>query len=239
METEPPATSNTTKKPGKESALAKKGTGPTEKAGFAVRLLAYLLDLLICLAIILIPIWLVVRGKPNLGELIPATGLLLYCVIFIVPVLEFFLNKVLLTVKFGGGIGKLVCGLAVTDEDGKLLRFRQAIFRYVVGYFVSGMLFGLGFLWILRDPQRQGWHDHVSGTFVVVKHKKQSIPGGALFFVLVMINVMLGVKAVQSIKENSVLQNDAQQIMEIIKESLLENGKAPATIEPQEAPTII
>ena len=109
----------------------------------------------------------------------------------------------------------------------------------MVGYFVSGMLFGLGFLWILRDPQKQGWHDHVSGTVVVVKQKKQWLFGAVLFFLLVMVNVMLGIKAVQSIKENSVLQNDAQQIMEIIKESLLENGKAPATIEPQEAPTII
>ena len=26
---------------------------------------------------------------------------------------------------------------------------------------------GIGFLWILRDPERQAWHDRIAGTFVV------------------------------------------------------------------------
>ncbi len=26
---------------------------------------------------------------------------------------------------------------------------------------------GLGFLWILRDPERQSWHDRIAGTYVV------------------------------------------------------------------------
>jgi uncharacterized RDD family membrane protein YckC len=26
---------------------------------------------------------------------------------------------------------------------------------------------GLGFLWILKDPDRQAWHDRIAGTYVV------------------------------------------------------------------------
>jgi uncharacterized RDD family membrane protein YckC len=26
---------------------------------------------------------------------------------------------------------------------------------------------GLGGLWILRDPERQAWHDRIAGTYVV------------------------------------------------------------------------
>jgi uncharacterized RDD family membrane protein YckC len=26
---------------------------------------------------------------------------------------------------------------------------------------------GLGFLWVMHDPQRQAWHDKVAGTYVV------------------------------------------------------------------------
>jgi uncharacterized RDD family membrane protein YckC len=28
-------------------------------------------------------------------------------------------------------------------------------------------VFGLGALWIIRDPERQAWHDKIAGTYVV------------------------------------------------------------------------
>jgi len=36
----------------------------------------------------------------------------------------------------------------------------------VTGIF-SLVVLGLGFLWILRDPEHQAWHDRVAGTYVV------------------------------------------------------------------------
>jgi uncharacterized RDD family membrane protein YckC len=33
---------------------------------------------------------------------------------------------------------------------------------------------GIGFLWILRDPQQQAWHDKIAGTIVV------KVPNGTL-----------------------------------------------------------
>ena len=32
---------------------------------------------------------------------------------------------------------------------------------------VSGLACGLGYLWMLWDPQRQTWHDKAAGTYVV------------------------------------------------------------------------
>ena len=38
--------------------------------------------------------------------------------------------------------------------------------RGLTGIF-SLVVAGLGFLWMLWDPERQTWHDRVAGTYVV------------------------------------------------------------------------
>jgi hypothetical protein len=40
------------------------------------------------------------------------------------------------------------------------------VLRYV-GYLVSGIVMSLGFIWILFDRKRQGWHDKLARTYVV------------------------------------------------------------------------
>ena len=50
--------------------------------------------------------------------------------------------------------------------DGTRLRFVDALVRGLSAIF-SLALFGLGALWILKDPERQAWHDRVAGTYVV------------------------------------------------------------------------
>jgi uncharacterized RDD family membrane protein YckC len=63
-------------------------------------------------------------------------------------------------------LGGIICQLRVVRVDGAPLRFVDALVRGLVGVF-SILAFGLGGLWILRDPERQSWHDKVAGTFVV------------------------------------------------------------------------
>ncbi len=47
---------------------------------------------------------------------------------------------------------------------------QQWIIRYL-GYFVSLLPLGLGFLWIAFDSRKQGWHDKLANTVVVFKKK--------------------------------------------------------------------
>lgn len=65
----------------------------------------------------------------------------------------------------GMTIGKRIMGLIVVAEDGGRITFGKAIRRYV-GYYISAILM-LGYVWILLDPRRQGWHDKLAGTFVL------------------------------------------------------------------------
>ena len=49
----------------------------------------------------------------------------------------------------------------------------QNIIRYL-GYFISFLPLGLGFIWIAFDKRKQGWHDKLAGT-VVIKGKPRPL----------------------------------------------------------------
>ena len=61
--------------------------------------------------------------------------------------------------------GKKLMGVRIVRADGERLRLGNAI-RRELAYVVSGILF-LGYLWILFDNRRQGFHDRLAGTIVV------------------------------------------------------------------------
>jgi uncharacterized RDD family membrane protein YckC len=66
----------------------------------------------------------------------------------------------------GTTLGGMICRLRVVRVDGKPLEFAESLVRGVTGI-LSLAVAGIGFLWILRDPERQAWHDRVAGTYVV------------------------------------------------------------------------
>ena len=69
---------------------------------------------------------------------------------------------------FGRTIGKWVAGVLVVDETGNTPGVAVAIPREAVGRFVSTISFGLGLIWVMFDGNRQGWHDKMAGTYVVI-----------------------------------------------------------------------
>jgi len=62
--------------------------------------------------------------------------------------------------------GGIVCQLRLVRADGMPLSFADSLVRGLAGIF-SLLVFGLGALWIIRDPERQAWHDKIAGTYVV------------------------------------------------------------------------
>lgn len=69
----------------------------------------------------------------------------------------------------GSSPGKALLGMYVVRENGRNAGFFIMLIREWLGKPLSGMLFSLGFLWILLDRDRQGWHDKLVSTYVVVK----------------------------------------------------------------------
>lgn len=66
--------------------------------------------------------------------------------------------------------GKMLLGLKVYLSSGGELTIAISFLR-TAGYLLSAALLGLGFLWVLVDKKKRGWHDLVAGTVVVKKEK--------------------------------------------------------------------
>ena len=62
--------------------------------------------------------------------------------------------------------GKAVLGLRIVRPDREPITGARALLRFV-GYWVSAIPLFLGYIWVLLDHHRQGWHDKMAGTYVV------------------------------------------------------------------------
>ena len=60
----------------------------------------------------------------------------------------------------------MLTGIAVVRDDGSPIGILGAIGRYI-GYFVSEIILGIGYLMILWDSKNQGLHDKIAGTLVI------------------------------------------------------------------------
>lgn len=68
----------------------------------------------------------------------------------------------------GSSPGKLVLEMTVIKKDsGNTAGFFTMLLRETIGKFLSGLIFSLGFIWILLDKDNQGWHDKFVNTIVV------------------------------------------------------------------------
>lgn len=129
-------------------------------AGPGGRLVAYIVDIIvITVAVIVVAI---------LGGLLtvvaPVIGIFsLILGILIVPLIYFPYYWS----SSGQTPGMKMMGIRVVrDRDGGPVTGGQAVLR-LIGYWVSGAVFYLGYIWIFIDKRKRGWHDLIAGTVVV------------------------------------------------------------------------
>jgi len=141
-------------------------------AGFVTRLLAYLLDALILTGIIAIGSWAMLQvdalfedmGANLRISVSTAWGLLTPVIISAYYVIFWALT--------GKTIGKAFLGVKVVRTDGRPPKIGQSLLR-LVGYALSTLAFFAGYLWIIIDDNRKGWHDHIARTWVVYDWEKR------------------------------------------------------------------
>jgi uncharacterized RDD family membrane protein YckC len=77
------------------------------------------------------------------------------------------ISQIMGTGRLGQSYGKHLMGIAVVStQTGRPIGSPAAFGRAVVQS-IGMHVFGLGVLWILWDPQRQGWHDKAVSSIVV------------------------------------------------------------------------
>ncbi len=152
--------------------------GPAPGVEFAphgARLVAYLVDsvILIALAVALaLVIGLVFLGGASASddgrtvEIAPAAVvgtfvLMIAILLLVVLYFPFF------WARGGQTPGMRIFGLRVVrDRDGGRIGWGAALLR-ILGMYVASAVFYLGFIWILVDKRRRGFHDLIAGTVVV------------------------------------------------------------------------
>jgi uncharacterized RDD family membrane protein YckC len=74
----------------------------------------------------------------------------------------------------GSTIGGIIFGLRVVRLDDRPIDWGTAVVR-ALACFLSLIVFGLGFIWVAFDPDKQSWHDKIAGTTVVRAPKTVSL----------------------------------------------------------------
>lgn len=153
-------------------------------AEFKLRLIAGVIDGLIYIWVYLLVLWRLTSAA-TLPQLLNQFIVVVFSLVIVLPVVLGTLPLILIAFA-GGTVGKLLTGTEIVDSQGNRLSLGRAFLRNYIGYMVSGLFFGLGFWWILKDPERRGWHDQIADSFVVKKHASGIYTGMiALVFLLI------------------------------------------------------
>jgi uncharacterized RDD family membrane protein YckC len=147
----------------------------SQQAGFASRFCAFFIDLLLingalitaaAVTALLLRYFnynqLFARGE----EPTELARLIVSGVSALIFLVTYFVYPIFFWVIAGQTPGKRLLGLRVIRTNGQRLTVGRAL-RRAFGYWISALPLFLGFIWILFDDQRQGWHDKVADTYVV------------------------------------------------------------------------
>jgi len=110
-----------------------------------------------------VPIWLIVIvvSAPLAVLLFSSSWDLLATLLVPVAVLLFWRF-------YGATPGKIAVAVKIVDaETGAPATIGRLAVR-LIGYLVSALPFYLGFVWIAFDRRKQGWHDKIAGTVVIL-----------------------------------------------------------------------
>jgi uncharacterized RDD family membrane protein YckC len=139
------------------------------KAPFLLRCGALLIDYIFLVSILAITI-LVGRMMGNDGakllnsELTNAGWLIM--------ILLGLTNFVIFPMFAGQSIGKALTGLRVVKANGGMPSFKNLLLRHLIGYPITILTVGLGFLFSIFNTRGRALHDYLAGTTVIYGQRK-------------------------------------------------------------------
>jgi len=142
--------------------------------GFWIRVLAEILDRVL-LAVVFVPVALalvfpymtaIAHGDQDIET--PPLGFLLWIPLFVAA--AWLYDALLTSSVWQGTVGKRICGLKVTDEQGSRISFGRATGRFFAKI-LSRVGFGIGFLMVAFMDRKRGLHDIIAGTLVMYRNQ--------------------------------------------------------------------
>ncbi len=141
-------------------------------AGFFPRVGAYLIDLIILgmtSLIVVIPVGFMNLFNPT--NILNRSVLFQFNVVDIALYLAGVTYFILLTYKTGATLGKRAMNIVVISTSNRELRLLQVVYRETIGRYLSAVVLCVGYLVILVDKSKRGFHDMLADTAVVYEKK--------------------------------------------------------------------
>jgi uncharacterized RDD family membrane protein YckC len=142
------------------------------RAPFSLRCGALLIDYIILIGIVAFSTLLariMGGGARSSGDATETLGLVIALAVAV-------LNFVLLTAWRGQTVGKWATGLRIVRTDGQRVGVGRSLVRHLVGYPLSLLTLGLGFLIAAFNSNGRALHDVIAGTVVVRDNARRTRP---------------------------------------------------------------
>ena len=136
------------------ATVAGTATVSSEKAGFGIRVVAFVID-----TVILAIFTAVLNSILFAGDSVRGNGL--NTLVGLAYFMYFWSSY-----GHGQTVGNRVMKLRVVKTDGSELTLTDSFLRYV-GLILSFLCIFIGVIWVAFDANKQGWHDKIAGTYVV------------------------------------------------------------------------
>ncbi|HKI51719.1 MAG TPA: RDD family protein [Geothermobacteraceae bacterium] len=137
------------------------------KAGFALRCAAAAIDTVVYLVVLLLVICgLSLIISTSGGDNPQALAMIGLLAGFVVLAFD-YLYRVFFIGYCGQTPGKMTTRIKVVRCNGEEVGFGAAIFREVIGKFISTLLLLTGYIMVGFDEQHQGLHDKIADTYVI------------------------------------------------------------------------
>ena len=141
------------------------------KAGLFARLIAFIIDgFVISLIVSIVSFIVVLIADIDLSlsnEHLSVVSNTASTVLVITLTFLEFLYFGFLWGTYGTTLGMAVFNIKVVRSDETPVGFFRAGLRGTFGYWISGLIFGLGFIWAAFNTERKAWHDKIFDTIVV------------------------------------------------------------------------
>jgi uncharacterized RDD family membrane protein YckC len=137
-------------------------------APFYLRCAALFIDYMLLL---LPPVALLIFSK-FFGEGTGNTGISNYVWYFVL--ILWLIDFLALPLFSGQTFGKMLAGIAMLKTDGSPVRLGSLILRNILGYFLTIITLGLGFLLAVLNKNGRSLHDYVGGTIVIQGRRRRA-----------------------------------------------------------------
>lgn len=140
------------------------------KAPFLLRCGALLIDYILFIGV---PVITLIIGRYSGNDGVKLLNSELSNIGWMVAFLIGLTNFIILPMFSGQSLGKMLTGLSVVRTDGKIPTFGNLLLRHFLGYPLTILTVGLGFLVSVINAKGRALHDFIAGTIVIYGQKRK------------------------------------------------------------------